>query len=145
MSDAHQTSGTRLRDGHAADGQLLRYTIDRERDELLASAGHTSGGRAAKTLAKSDTLRVTLVRLLGGTTVHPSATAGAASLQVIEGRISIGDMQSAGSEATAGELLVFPNNLRDTLRAVEDSTILITIAWEEGAGAWDQEEQEGRH
>jgi hypothetical protein len=143
MADTHETTGTRLRESHQLSGQGLHYVLDQEQRELDADIGRTSGGRTAKTLAKSDTLRVTLVHLRAGTTVHPSATAGAASLQVLRGRLAVegGDALALGP----GELAIFADNLRQPLRATEDCTFLVTVAWDEGAGAWDQEEESGRH
>jgi hypothetical protein len=41
--------------------------------------------------------------------------------------------------------MVLPNNLREPLRAEEASTLLVTVAWEEGAGAWDQKEAANHH
>ena len=50
---------------------------------------HTSGGRAAKALAKTDGMRVTLVLLRSGATLNPESTAGGASLHVLEGRVRV--------------------------------------------------------
>ena len=145
MQKTHDTTGTQLRDSHALTGQGLKFALEQEQRELASEVSRTSAGRTAKTLAKSDTLRVTLIHLRAGQTVNPAATAGAASLQVLSGRLSIeGDAAQLG-QVGSGELVIFSDNLRDPIRALEDSTFLVTIAWDEGAGAWDQEEQEGRH
>jgi len=40
---------------------------------------------------------------------------------------------------------VFSENLRDPIQALEDSTFIVTIAWEEGAGAWDEEARKAGH
>lgn len=144
MADTHETTGSGLREAHPLSGQGLRYALDAQRRELEGDIGRTTAGRAAKTLAKTDTLRVTLVHVRGGTTINPSANAGAASLQVLQGRVAV----QAGGQSTElgpGELLILPENLREPLRAVEDSTFLVTVAWQEGAGAWDQEERQGQH
>ncbi len=140
---AHATSGTGLREPRPLSGQGLCFSLDRERQALNADLQRTSGGRAAKTLAKAGTLRVTMVTLKNGTTVEPEAVAGEASVQVVEGRISL---QADGRvlELGRGDLAVLSRNLREPIRAVEDSTILVTVAWEEGAGAWQAEEREGR-
>jgi hypothetical protein len=143
MADTHETTGTRVREAHAVSGQGLRYVLDTERRDLQAEVGRTTAGRTAKTLAKSDTLRVTLVHLRAGTTVHPSATAGAASLQVLDGHLVV--ESDSGLELGPGDLAIFDHNLRQPLRAREACTFLVTVAWEEGAGAWDQEEQSGGH
>ena len=62
------------------------FTLADEVRTLRGELEHTSGGRAAKTLAKTDGVRVTLVLLSGGTTLTPESTAGGASLHVLEGR-----------------------------------------------------------
>jgi quercetin dioxygenase-like cupin family protein len=144
MAQPHETSGTQVRDARPISGQGLTYTLDQERRELESLVARTTAGRTAKTLAKSDTLRVFLVQLRAGTTVDPSANAGAASLQVLAGRVSL---QARGKplELGAGQLVILSENLREPLRALDDSTLLVTVAWEEGAGAWDQEAHEGHH
>jgi quercetin dioxygenase-like cupin family protein len=144
VPDTHDTTGTNLREAHALSGQGLTYSLDDERRELENELGRTTAGRTAKTLAKAETLRVTLVHVREGTTIHPSAAAGAASVQVLHGRLSV-EVDDTPLDLGPGALAIFSNNLQEPLRAVEDSTFLVTVAWEEGAGAWDQEEQEGQH
>lgn len=144
MADTHATSGTALRDAHSLSGQGLRFNLDEERRQLDREQGRTSGGRVAKSLAKSDRLRVTLVHLRKGTVVTPESRAGEASVQVLSGRLSL-QVDSHAEEASAGDLFVFSQNLREPVRALEDSTLLVTVAWPEGAGAWDLEERQGRH
>ena len=55
-------------------------------------------------------------------------------------------MQADGDalEAGPGDLVVLSENLREPVKAEEDSTFLITVAWPEGAGAWDREASVGR-
>jgi quercetin dioxygenase-like cupin family protein len=145
MASAEQrTSGSSVREGHPVNAECLRYSLNAESQELQAEVPRTSGGRTAKTLAKSDNLRVTLVHLRAGTKVHPTASAGAATLHILQGRLSV-EMSGTPETAGPGELLVFTDNLRQPIQALEDCTFLVTVAWEEGAGAWDQEEQQGHH
>ena len=138
-----RTTGSSLREGHPVSADYLRYSLANERSEMEREIARTSGGRTAKTLAKSDTLRVTLVEAQAGTTIEPSATAGAATLHMLKGRLRV-ERAQGGDEVGPGELLVFSHNLRDPLHAVEDCSFLVTVAWEEGAGAWDMEERTGR-
>jgi quercetin dioxygenase-like cupin family protein len=140
----HQTTGTDTRAAHPLSGQGLTYSLDRERQELANDLDPAGAGRTAKTLAKTDTLRVTMVHLRAGTTVNPSATAGAATIQLLEGRLKL-ETDGKPTEMRAGDLAVFSDNLRDPLQAMDDSTFLLTVAWDEGAGAWDVEEREARH
>lgn len=139
----HSTSGSDDRSARQLSGQGLRFNLQEELRQLQQEQGDLTGGRATKTLAKAGTLRVTLVRAKAGTTIEPSANAGEASLHVLEGRLRVpGDGQS--QEVGPGELVVYDQNLRDRIEALQDSAFLVTVAWEEGAGAWDMEEQQGK-
>ncbi|MCA1645539.1 MAG: cupin domain-containing protein [Chloroflexi bacterium] len=143
MSDSHATSGTGARESRPLSGQGLRFSLDRERREAATELAQASGGRTAKTLAKSGSLRVTLVVAAAGTSIEPEAAAGEATIQVLDGRIEF-EVDDQSQQFTAGELAVLSQNLRQPIRVLEESAFLVTIAWPEGAGAWDQEQRQGR-
>lgn len=142
MRESHATGGTAQRAAHPLSGQGLLFHLEDEVRDLRSELGRTSGGRAAKTLAKAGGLRVTLILLRGGVTVDPQAAAGGASLQVLEGRLRV-QADTRVLEATPGDLVVLGENLREPIRGEEDSLFLVTVAWPEGAGAWDQEATTG--
>jgi quercetin dioxygenase-like cupin family protein len=142
MRESHATGGTAQRAAHPLSGQGLLFHLEDEVRDLRSELGRTSGGRAAKTLAKAGGLRVTLILLRGGVTVDPQAAAGGASLHVLEGRLRV-QADTRMLEATPGDLVVLGENLREPIRAEEDSLFLVTVAWPEGAGAWEQEEAAG--
>ncbi len=143
MTAVHATSGTERRASHVLSGDGLVFRLADEIAALHEDLAHASGARSAKTLAKSDGLRVTLVVLEAGATLEPEAIAGGASVQVLEGRLRV---QSDGHvrELTPGELVVLTNNLREPVQGVDRSAFLVTVAWPEGAGAWAQEAAAGR-
>jgi quercetin dioxygenase-like cupin family protein len=134
----HQTSGTPRRAAHQMSGRALVFRLADEITSLRSDLEHTSGGRAAKTFAKTEGLRVTLVLLQAGATLNPEATAGGASVQVIEGRLRL---QTDGQwwELGPGELVVLGENLREPVTAVAETAFLVTVSWPAGAGAWEQE------
>jgi quercetin dioxygenase-like cupin family protein len=138
----HHTSGTALRSAHQMSGRGLVFHVAEELNGLRVDLERTSGGRAARTLAKTQGLRVTLVLIKKDSALHPEATAGGASLEVIEGRLRV---QSDGEawEVGVGELIVLPDNLREPIMALEQTAFLLTVAWPPGAGAWDQEQTNG--
>jgi len=105
--------------------QLLREDLPR-----------ASGGRAAKTLAKTDVLRVTLVLLASGATLNPESATGGASVHVVDGRLR---MQTEGEqwELSSGDLIVLEENLREPITALAETAFLVTVAWPSGAGASD--------
>jgi quercetin dioxygenase-like cupin family protein len=143
MRQGHATSGTAQRAAHPLSGQGLLFNLGDEVQSLRADLGRATGGRAAKTLAKSDRLRVTLVLLQGGVTLDPQASAGGASLHVLEGRLRV-QADTRVLEARPGDLVVLGENLRQPITAEEEAAFLVTVAWPEGAGAWEQEAATGR-
>jgi quercetin dioxygenase-like cupin family protein len=143
MRQGHATSGTAQRAAHPMSGQGLLFNLGDEVQGLRGDLSRATGGRAAKTLAKSDRLRVTLVFLRGGVTLEPQASAGGCSLQVLEGRLRV-QADTRVLEARPGDLVVLSENLRQPITAEEDAAFLVTVAWPEGAGAWEQEAATGR-
>ena len=86
---AHTTEGSPRRKARIVSAQGLIYQLPVEIQSLKADLTHTSGGRAAKTLAKAKNLRVALITLRSGATIDPHAIAGGATLHVLEGRLRI--------------------------------------------------------
>ena len=141
---SHMTSGTDRRAARPLSGEGLAFRFSEEIQDLRKDLARSSGQRSAKTLAKAGGLRVTLVYLEANATISPEASAGGATVQVIEGRLR---MQTDGSiqELGPGELMILEQNLRQPIQAAERSAFLVTVIWPEGAGAWSQEQAQGRH
>ncbi len=131
---SHTTSGSSRRPARSLTGQGLSFHLSTEVDQLRGDASWTSGGRASKTLAKTGELRVTLVLLRSGVPLDPQAAAGAATLQLLDGRLRIA-LDGQQHEVAPGELLLLPNNLQEPIIATEDASFLLTVAWPAGAGA----------
>jgi quercetin dioxygenase-like cupin family protein len=139
---AHTTSGASRREARSVSAQGLIYRLPVEIQSLKADLVHTTGGRAAKTLAKANNLRVARITLRCGATIDPHAIAGGASLQALEGRLRIHPDEVA-EEVGVGDLVVLNRNLRQPLEALEDATVLAVVAWPDEAGAWDMEAANG--
>jgi quercetin dioxygenase-like cupin family protein len=137
------TTGTDRRSARSLSGGGLSFRISDEVAEVRQDLTRSSAQRSAKTLAKAGGLRVTLVCLEANTTMSPEASAGGATIHVIEGRLRV---QTDGTmhELSPGELVVLEENLRQPIQAAERSAFLLTVFWPEGAGAWSQEQAQGR-
>ena len=137
-SHSRQTSGTTRRAARQMSGRGHVFELTDEVRSLRGELDHTSGGRAAKTLAKTDGLRVTLVLLKRASTLNPESTAGGASLHVLEGRVRV---QAEGKQWDLGphDLIVLGDNLREPVTAMEEAAFLLTVAWPAGAGASEHE------
>lgn len=140
---SHMTTGTDRRSARSLSGGGLSFRISDEVAEVRQDLTRSSAQRSAKTLAKAGGLRVTLVCLEANTTMSPEASAGGATIHVIEGRLRV---QTDGTmhELSPGELVVLEENLRQPIQAAERSAFLLTVFWPEGAGAWSQEQAQGR-
>jgi quercetin dioxygenase-like cupin family protein len=138
MTETHITTGTDRREAHELAGDLLHFELQREIAELRRDLARASGGRTAKTLAKASGLRAILVVIESGVTLEPQAAAGASTLQVLDGRVRV-SADGRVQEVRAGELVALSQNLRDPVEALEAASFILTVAWPEGAGAWDEE------
>jgi quercetin dioxygenase-like cupin family protein len=90
--------------------------------------GEASGqDRRSVTLIRESGLSVVLLHLHAGAILDEHAAPGAVTVQVIDGHARA----RAGNESIdlpAGRLVAFDANVRHTVEAVDDSTILITLA-----------------
>src|SRR5579864_2432111 len=108
---AHTTNGSSRRIARSVSAQGMIFRVASEIESLKQDLAQATGGRAAKTLAKSRNLRVALITLRSGSTIHPHAIAGGATLYVLEGRLRI-HPDGVAEEVGAGDVVVLNQNLR---------------------------------
>jgi len=91
--------------------------------------GMTPGGqnRRGVTLVKQGGINVVLTQAQAGNSLAEHAAPGAATVQVLDGhvRVRVGDETF---EASAGRLIAFDAKVRHHVEAIEDSTLLLTLA-----------------
>jgi quercetin dioxygenase-like cupin family protein len=140
---AHTTNGSSRRTARSVSAQGMIFRVASEIQSLKQDLPQTTGGRAAKTLAKSRNLRVALITLRSGSTIDPHAITGGATLYVLEGRLRI-HTEDVAEEVETEDVVVLNQNLRKPVVALDDATVLAVVAWPDGAGAWDAEITGGR-
>jgi quercetin dioxygenase-like cupin family protein len=95
--------------------------------DLLGEAGSASARRAARTLPHPvDGLRQTVIALAAGAELSEHESPGAASLQVLQGRVRL----LAGDETVevdASQITPIPDR-RHSLAADEDSVVLLSVS-----------------
>jgi quercetin dioxygenase-like cupin family protein len=96
--------------------------------EQLAAAERASSGRSAHTVygGHEHVLRQTVIALLAGQKLDEHENPGEATVHVLNGRVRL----IAGNdswEGSAGDLIIVPDS-RHSVEAMEDSTILLTVA-----------------
>jgi quercetin dioxygenase-like cupin family protein len=87
-----------------------------------------STGQNARTLVKYDSLRVVLMALQAGRKVPEHKTEGRLSVHVLSGHLEV---KAAGRtfNLRPGALLALDSNLAHDVRALEESAVLLTVAW----------------
>jgi quercetin dioxygenase-like cupin family protein len=108
------------------DLPLMSFMIPDEITAMRSTQQWTSTGRGAKTLVKNDDLRIVLVALSVGKTIHEHHAEGAISVYVAQGAIRFtteGKEQVLGS----GSLLTLAATLPHQVEALEDSAFVLTV------------------
>lgn len=105
----------------------LEFDIARELQQLHREAGWNSG-QNAKTLVKYNGLRVVLVALKTRSRIPEHHTEGQISIQTVVGHIQV-RAQGRTFELRAGGLLALDQGVPHDVEALEESALLLTIAW----------------
>lgn len=94
--------------------------------------GEAPNERRAETLIKTDRLRVVLVSMSKGITLHEHSAPGPITIQTLSGRfaVSVGDDER---DIPAGKMIVITAGARHAVRAVEEGAFLLTIVWPQRA------------
>jgi quercetin dioxygenase-like cupin family protein len=95
--------------------------------QQLNTARSASSGRSAHTVygGHEHALRQTLIALAAGSALDEHESPGEATLQVIQGRVSLANAE-ASWEGSPGDHIVVPRS-RHSLHALEDSVVLLTV------------------
>jgi quercetin dioxygenase-like cupin family protein len=109
---------------HTLSAEHLFLDLGEATTELRATQDEQD--RHAVTLVHEDGLTVVVTDLHAGAVLQEHAAPGPATIQVLDGRVEI-DIAGERVEATAGRLVAFAGSVRHSVRAVEDSTLLLTV------------------
>jgi quercetin dioxygenase-like cupin family protein len=105
---------------------VQKFSIDAIARQQLNAARQSPAARAATTVVggHEHALRQTILALLADATLAEHDNPGEATLYVLSGRVTLA---AAGDnwDARTGDMLIIPP-VRHTVRAVEDSTVLLT-------------------
>ncbi len=95
--------------------------------------GDNEAGRRAETLIKTDGLRVVLVTMLAGITLHEHTAPGPITIHVLRGRFAV-TFEKEERELGPGELVSLASGVRHAVLTVEEGAFLLTIGWGPTAG-----------
>lgn len=93
----------------------------------LAKALNASSGRSASTVygGHEHRLRQTVIALRAGESLSEHANPGEATVQVLQGRVTL-RFEDVSWNGSPGDLLIVPDG-KHALDAVEDSVVLLTV------------------
>ena len=112
---------------HQLSGEALRVDLKDKAREILAAARETDAGRAAETLVKEGPLRLTILGFTAGAIMREHRSRGPASLEVIDGLITVRTAEES-NELADGEALVLAPGVTHSVVARTDSGVLLFIA-----------------
>ena len=106
---------------------FMEFDLEAEAHRLKAETTWTTGHNA-RTLVKYDDLRVVLIALQREARLPEHQTEGRVSVQVISGHIQV---RASGRtfNLRSGGLLTLDPAIRHDVTAIDESAVLLTIAW----------------
>jgi len=108
------------------DGFLGRFNLE---DEIKRfHPGDTASGRRAETLIKTDGLRVVLVTMREGVTLHEHIAPGPITIHALNGRFSV-TFEDQARELGPGELLSLAPGVLHAVETLAEGAFLLTIGW----------------
>jgi len=108
----------------------MEFDLPAEIHQLHAETAWSTGHNA-RTLIKYDDLRVVLTALQAGTRVPEHKTAGRVSVHVLSGHVPV---KASGRTFSLrpGGLLALDQGMPHDIEALEESALLLTLAWPGG-------------
>lgn len=123
------TSGSDDRESRALRDPLMRFDLAEEIDRLTSEREWSEGDRNSIVLLKAPQQRVLLTVMRAGSRVGDEEAAGPITIQVLGGRI-VARRDGHSAELGDGELATVASGGQWAVEAVEDSAILLTLAWQ---------------
>ncbi|MEO6798096.1 MAG: cupin domain-containing protein [Candidatus Dormibacter sp.] len=108
-------------------GPALRFDLGARLGELRRQRSYESGHSAA-TLVKESDFRIVLIALKAGGRINEHHANARISVHTLEGRLRI-HLAEGNVELGPGELLALEPNIPHAVEGLQDSALLLTMAW----------------
>ena len=112
--------------GRVLKAPLLNFSIEEKITQLKKETAWINGDRNAVTLQKNSNIRVVLISLRKGATLHEHKVEGPITLFMLSGKINF----IAGEEnvnAKSNGFIVLEKAIPHDVEALEDTTFILTI------------------
>ena len=124
------SSNIRAREDPAPIAGVSLIDVDREAEALQRGGALAARGHSATTLIRTDDFRVVLIAINAGATVQEHQSSHGVALQTLRGRVQI-HVSERVIDMPAGYLISLDRDVSHEVQAVEDSVVLVSIAWPE--------------
>ncbi|HKA17625.1 MAG TPA: hypothetical protein VKN18_04845 [Blastocatellia bacterium] len=139
MTNAQQ-KGSQEKEGHTGHeslaghlaAPLMAFSLSKEVAQLHHEEAWVRTGHNSKTLVKQPDLRIVLIALKKGVRLEKHKADARISIHMLSGRAKL-QLPEEIVDLDAGHLLVLDRALEHDLEAIEQSAILLTISWPNGA------------
>lgn len=122
--------GLGLGESTAAEGVLGEFVLADEIAQFIP--GESPNERRAETLIKTDRLRVVLVTMREGITLHEHSAPGPITIQTLRGRFGV-SVAGEEHEIAEGGLIAIAAGARHAVRTIAEGAFLLTIVWPQAA------------
>jgi quercetin dioxygenase-like cupin family protein len=113
----------------ARSGPVLAFDLVKEAGRLRNETPWDEHGRNAVTLVKHSDLRIVFMVMKPGARLEEHHADARLSIHALEGHVRL-RMGDETVDLHAGHLLALEENLPHDLEAIEESAVLLTIAWQ---------------
>jgi len=103
--------------------------LDAEAKQLRVERAYQVHGQSAKTLVKHEHFREVLIALKCGRRCQEHRVDESVSVQTLDGNVGVHLASSETIELRSGQVLALAPSLAHDFEALEDSTLLLTLAW----------------
>ncbi len=124
-----ETTGTDERPPRRLAGAALAFDLARELAQLHEERAWRQGDRNAKALVKEPDLHIVLIALRSGARMDQHRAAGRISVQTLAGHLRLHALGET-VDLPVGRLVSLEQDVPHDVEALEESTFLLTIAWQ---------------
>lgn len=107
---------------------VLKFDFEAEAARLRREGPWLQHGRNAVTLVKHPDLRVVFMLMKAGTCMQQHQTTGRISVHTLSGHVRL-HLEGRIEDLPAGQLLALEHDIPHDVEAVDESAVLLTIAW----------------
>ncbi len=112
---------------------LGRFNLDEEIARFKPNEDNVAG-RRAETLIKNERLRVVLVTMRTGITLHAHSAPGPITIHVLRGRFKV-TYGGVEVELAEGSLISLDTAVRHEVETLDEGAFLLTIGWAPKSGS----------